>query len=164
MDAKRLIVTVVVAVAMVAGLSARLQNDGVTAGSTATAQPVDTAGGHTRICVNMAITMRGNTIPVSADHILELRGDSVTACLPYFGRAYSAPMGTDNVLDFSVRASGMTVESTDDGAKRITFSARTIEDLFKFRVTIYDNGRATIDVQPQQRERISFDGYVDEGR
>lgn len=123
--------------------------------------PAATPPDSLRITVGMATTQRGSTIPLSADFFVELRGDSVTAQLPYFGRAYVAPMGTDNVLHFATRITDFSSARGDGGAERMEFKARTVEDLFRFRITVYADGQAEVDVYPQRRERISFDGSAE---
>ena len=44
------------------------------------------------------------------------------------------------------------------GAAKINFTAKSPEDQFKFRITIYSNGSSSIDVDMQNRESISFSG------
>lgn len=115
------------------------------------------------IRVSMATTKRGNVVPVDNSFYLRLLGDSVSSNLPYFGRAYSAPIGTESVLRFDATMSDFTSTRNKDGATRMEFRVRTIEDTFRFRVEVYDNGRTTIYVRPTRREAISFDGDVDGG-
>ena len=43
-------------------------------------------------------------------------------------------------------------------ALKINFTAKSPEDQFKFRITIYSNGSSSIDVDMQNRESISFSG------
>lgn len=139
------------------GTAARTTDGPQAAGTAPAATPPDSL----RITVALATTQRGSTIPLSADFFIELRGDSVTAQLPYFGRAYVAPMGTDNVLHFATRITGFSAERGDGGTRRMEFKARTVEDLFRFRITIHADGQAEVDVYPQRRDRISFDGNTE---
>lgn len=118
--------------------------------------------GRLRLRPTMAITQRGRSVSLSAEFFLELRADSVVSHLPYFGRAYMPPMGTDNVLDFAAPARNLTSGRTAEGARQVEFSARTIEDVFRFRIRVYDDGQATIDVRPQRRDQISFDCDVEQ--
>lgn len=115
-----------------------------------------------RISVNMANTFRGNHITLTPDYGIELHGDSVRSFLPYYGRAYRAPLRSESPLDFDCRMTDYTTTETDDGSTRIEFETRTIDDLYKFSIDIFDNGNASIRVTAQQRESITFDGEVDE--
>lgn len=114
-----------------------------------------------RIAVGLAVTRRGDTVPLSADFCLELRGDSVVARLPYFGRAYAASLGEGSPLCFSAPVAGFTSGRAADGSTEMEFTARTREDLFRFRLRLYGDGRATVDVFPQRRDRIGFEGEVE---
>lgn len=110
------------------------------------------------ITVDMAHTARGQAIPLTPDFELEIRGDSVFSYLPYFGRAYSVPQGGGSGLDFDSRMTQYTVRRMDKGLTRVEFRTRTNEDLYKYRIDVYDNGRATVSVSAMQRDRIRFDG------
>ena len=48
------------------------------------------------------------------------------------------------------------------GAAKIEFIARSLEDRFKFSLTIYPNGSTSINVNMQNRESISFSGEMAE--
>lgn len=41
------------------------------------------------------------------------------------------------------------------------FSVKNEEDMYKFYIDVFDNGKASINVMPQQRERISFNGEIE---
>lgn len=113
-----------------------------------------------KIDVVMAHPMSGNAIPVSDGFALELRGDSVVSRLPYFGRAYSAPMIDGNAFDFAVPVADFADEKGKNGALQMTFTAKTIEGTFRFRVEVFGNGQAYIHVTTQKRQPISYDGDV----
>lgn len=113
-----------------------------------------------KIDVVMAHPMSGNTIPVTDGFTLELRGDSVASRLPYFGRAYSAPLTDGNAFDFAAPITDFADEKGKNGARLITFGAKTIEDAFRFRVEVFGNGRAYIHVTTQKRQPINYDGEV----
>ena len=43
----------------------------------------------------------------------------------------------------------------------IVIAVKTDEDQHIYRLTLFDNGRASLDVQSQNRERISYSGVMD---
>lgn len=45
--------------------------------------------------------------------------------------------------------------------KHVEFSVKNDEDTYKFHIDIFDNGSASINVMPQQREMISFNGEIE---
>lgn len=135
--------------------------DAAGAGPAAAQTEAQAAPGNLRIAVGLAVTRRGDTVPLSADFSLELRGDSVVARLPYFGRAYAATLGDGSPLSFAARVAGFASGRAADGSTEMEFEARTREDLFRFRLRLYADGRATVDVFPQRRDRIGFEGEVE---
>ena len=114
-----------------------------------------------RVRVHTAHTMRGHTVPLSGGFTLELRGDSVFSCLPYFGRAYSATAGTDSPLTFGCRMTGFTAARAAAGLTRVEFDARAGGDTYRFRIDMAAGGGVTVSVRPQQRDRITFDGEAE---
>ena len=44
---------------------------------------------------------------------------------------------------------------------RVDFLTGNDEDIYRFTVDIFDNGQVTVDVQPQQRSRISYGGELE---
>ena len=90
-----------------------------------------------KIDVNTAMPMRGRSIPLTSSYSLTIRNDSVISYLPYYGRAYSIPYAV------------------------IKFVARNPEDRYEFRAKVFPNGSASIDVNMQNRQSISFQGELD---
>lgn len=100
-------------------------------------------------------------ITVTSDFSLAIEGDSVVSHLPYFGRAYNVPYGGGNAFDFTTRHTDYTLGYGEKGEATITFTAKTREDVYRYRITIFSNGRATINVSAQERQPISYDGEVE---
>ena len=92
--------------------------------------------GRYRVGVRTAYPVRGGAVQVTGDYGLEVSGDSVTVYLPYFGRGFTLPYGGGRGLNND-------------------------EDIYRFTVDIFDNGQVTVDVQPQQRSRISYGGELE---
>ena len=61
-------------------------------------------------------------------------------------------------LTFNAPIDQYTMSMGKRGAAKINFTAKSPEDQFKFRITIYSNGSSSIDVDMQNRESISFSG------
>lgn len=115
---------------------------------------------HLTIEINTMHPMGGGDIPVGTDFSLEIRGDSVISRLPYFGKAYTAPIGNGNAFNFEQRHRGIEITKKNDGTALMLFETKTEEDTFRFRVEIYNNGRAFIHVTSQRRQPISYVGEV----
>ncbi len=114
-----------------------------------------------KIDVNTAMPMRGRSIPLMSSYSLEIRNDSVVSYLPYYGRAYSIPYGGGNGLNFKAILKEYNVEMDKKGNTVINFVVRNPEDRYEFRIKVFPNGSASIDVNMQNRQSISFYGELD---
>lgn len=117
--------------------------------------------GRYRVGVRTAYPARGGAVQVTGDYGLEVSGDSVTVYLPYFGRGYTLPYGGGKGLNFKALTTEYDVRKMKRGRTRVEFSTRNDEDTYRFTVDVFDNGQVSIDVQPQQRSRISYSGELE---
>lgn len=116
--------------------------------------------GHFTVSVDRALPMGGRSVPLTTLYSLELRRDSVFSYLPYFGRAYTAPYGGRNSMDFAEPLTDYVCTYTKKGAVVIQFKAKTNDDNFTFRLQIYPNGSTTIQVTPVNRQSITYYGEI----
>ena len=114
-----------------------------------------------KIDVNTAMPMRGRSIPLTSSYSLTIRNDSVISYLPYYGRAYSIPYGGGDGLNFKAILKEYNVEMDKKGNAVIKFVARNPEDRYEFRAQVYTNGEASINVNMQNRQSISFQGELE---
>ena len=114
-----------------------------------------------KIDVNTAMPMRGRSIPLTSSYSLTIRNDSVISYLPYYGRAYSIPYGGGDGLNFKAILKEYNVEMDKKGNAVIKFVARNPEDRYEFRAKVYTNGEASINVNMQNRQSISFQGELE---
>ena len=113
-----------------------------------------------KIDVNIAMPMRGRSIPLTSSYSLEIRNDSVISYLPYYGRAYSIPYGGGDGLNFKAVLKEYSMKMDKKGNAVIEFIARNPEDRYEYRVKVFPNGSASIDVNMQNRQSISFQGEL----
>ena len=106
------------------------------------------------------VPMRGRSIPLTSSYSLEIRNDSVISYLPYYGRAYSIPYGGGDGLNFKAVLKEYSMEMDKKGNAVIEFIARNPEDRYEYRVKVFPNGSASIDVNMQNRQSISFQGEL----
>ncbi|WP_298645726.1 DUF4251 domain-containing protein [uncultured Proteiniphilum sp.] len=139
-------------------------------GSTQTAAEKEKLAADVRNAVEMSgFTFRATyayptgykSIYLSPYYDVRVSPDTVKAYLPYYGRAYRAPMDS--------REGGYRFTSTDfeyqvdnEGNKKGNWSVMiTIRDLDRpvtFRFDIWENGSARLDVNDVDRQPISFQG------
>ncbi len=107
-----------------------------------------------------AIPMRGRTVQLTSLYDLKITGDSVIAGLPYYGRAYSAPINpSDNGINFT--SVSFDYKSTYRKKRwEISIKPKDMQSVSEMNLIIYSNGRATLQVTSNNRQPISFNGVL----
>ncbi len=87
--------------------------------------------------------------------------DSLVTYLPYFGRAYSAPIGTsDSGLQFTSTDFIYTKEPRAKGGWLIKIKPNDNRNVQQMFLTVTEGGSASLQVTSTNRDPISFNGYV----
>jgi hypothetical protein len=108
--------------------------------------------------VDRALPMTGNVRALTSLYSLEINGDTVKSHLPFFGRAYSVPYGGGEGLIFESSITDYQSSFDKKGKAAIEFKTKSKEDRLDYRIYIYTNGTASIDVTSVNRQHISFTG------
>ena len=106
--------------------------------------------------------LRGGQRYLTSDYDLHIKKDSVTAYLPYFGRAYmDVPYNsTDEGIKFtSTKFDYKIVEKKKDGWT-ITIVLHDVRRTQKLILEVFTNGSATLQATSNFRDAISFTGYI----
>ena len=112
-----------------------------------------------------ALPPRGRSRNLTGHYEVRFSKDTITAYLPYFGRAYSAPIGeTTSPLDFKTTDFSISKEQNDKGRWNITIKPKDYKEVQSFDFTLYENGSAQLNVQLANRSPISFSGFVRLGK
>lgn len=103
-------------------------------------------------------------IYLSTRYDVKVTPDTVIAYLPYYGRAYRAPMDSSE--------GGIKFESTDfnskvekgrkDGEWVVTIRTLDTSRPFTLHFQLWNSGTARLDVTDQDRQSISFRGSIEE--
>ncbi|MES1222571.1 MAG: DUF4251 domain-containing protein [Bacteroidota bacterium] len=108
-----------------------------------------------------AMPMSARTRQLTSEYDLKITKDIITSYLPYFGRAYSAPIGsTDIGLEFTSKDFEYTSADRKKGGWDITIKLKDAKDVTQMQLTIFDNGTTTLQVLSNNRQPISFNGYI----
>ena len=108
----------------------------------------------------MVNPQRGVTRQLTSRYDLTVNPDTVSAFLPYFGRAYSAPINpADGGIKFSATEFSYESVKKKKGRYEITILPRDAEGVAAVRITAFENGRASIQVTQLNKDPISFTGY-----
>ena len=97
------------------------------------------------------------------DYDLVVVGDSVIAFLPYFGRAYSAPIGSEGGIKFASARSNYKMKQKKNKWE-ISIEPGDVEDVQQLFLDVFENGRASLRITSINRQPISFNGYLVEGK
>ena len=111
-----------------------------------------------KISIDHMYPMKGGSKSVSFGYTVEVRNDSLFSYLPYIGRAYQIPYGGGKGLNFSERIGSYQETQRKNGLRHIEIGVKNDEDTYLYTIEVWDNGKSQIDVQPRQRERISYSG------
>jgi len=102
------------------------------------------------------------SVQLTSDYELKITKDEVVSYLPYYGRAYSAtPGSTDNGLNFTTKnfEYKSTPTKKDDGWE-IVIKPKDTQQAREMLLTAYKNGSANLTVNSNDKQTISFSGYI----
>lgn len=107
--------------------------------------------------------MGGKTKNLSGGYALEIHDDSAKAHLPFFGRATQVPYGGDGGIKFDEKMKGYKISQDDsNNLWYIEFQVNASDGYnYQFYITVFDNGRSSININSSQRDPISFYGALD---
>ena len=77
------------------------------------------------------------------------------------GQAWRVPYGGGHALNFKAPVGSYNVVQTKKDGYEVRIYVKTDEDEHVYLLTVFTNGRASLDVQSGNRERISYTGIMD---
>jgi len=108
-----------------------------------------------------ATPMGGRFIQLTSPYDLKVRPDSVISYLPYYGRAYSAPLDpSKGGIQFTSTDFEYTQAARKKGGWEILIKPKDVRDPRQLSLTIGAGGNATLQVVSNDRQAISFNGYI----
>ena len=112
-----------------------------------------------------ALPTSGRSRTLTGDYSLRVFSDSLVSELPYYGRAYSVPYGSgDGGFNFtSTKFEYAAVPGKKKGWD-INIKLKDVTDFREFSLSLSDNGYGTLQALSNNRQPISFTGYITEGR
>lgn len=140
-------------------------------GSTTQAQELDSAQVRNLLesknyifMARQAYPQTGVTRMLTSDYDLTVRGDTLIAFLPYFGRAYTAPANAaEGGIKFTSTKYKYDVSKKKDRWE-VKIKPADVSDVQEVDMDIFDNGTARVQFINTNRQPISFDGYVVAGK
>lgn len=110
------------------------------------------------------IPMRGRSRNISTDNYdLKITPDTITAYLPYFGRAYVAPMDpSQGGIQFTSVKFQYVKTSAKKGGWNIVIRPDDVGAIQQLTLSISSDGYASLQVTSTHRDPISFNGIIEE--
>ncbi|MEO5563168.1 MAG: DUF4251 domain-containing protein, partial [Chitinophagaceae bacterium] len=106
----------------------------------------------------------GMSRTLTPDYDLTVKPGEVVSYLPYFGRAYSAPINSEGGIKFTSTNFDYKLLKVKKHSWDISIKPKDASDVQEMFLTIFDNGTASLRVNSTNRQTISFRGYVTEGK
>jgi hypothetical protein len=108
-----------------------------------------------------ALPTSGNSRQLTSDFDLRVSKDTIVSDLPYFGRAYTAPLNpSEGPLRFTSTDFQYMATDKKKGGWNITITPKDLQDPRQLTLTVFENGTASLVVTSYNRQPISFNGYI----
>lgn len=102
----------------------------------------------------------GKQIALTSEYLMQVSPERIDADLPYFGEAYSAPIGPgESGVNFSSTNFRYDIEDTRNGWT-ITIEPEDTRDVRKLALSVTQSGAATLQVFSNYKQLISYSGTV----
>ena len=110
-----------------------------------------------------AIPIGGRAINLTSPYEVRVSGDTVASDLPYFGRAFVAPMNpSEGGIRFTSTNFNYKVKGRKKGGWDISILPKDSKDVRQMLLTVSESGYGTLQVVSNNRQQISYNGYVKE--
>ena len=108
-----------------------------------------------------AMPMSGRVRQLTPDFDMKVTKSSIVSYLPYFGRAYTAPIDpTQGGLQFTSKDFDYTTKPRTKGGWDVQIKPKDYRDVQQMSLSISSTGYATLQVTSTNRQPISFNGYI----
>ncbi len=117
---------------------------------------------HFVFVADRAIPLRGSSRYLTSDYEVTIKKDTLNSYLPYFGRAYQAPIDpTKGGIQFI--STNFTYQVNPKGSNQwnIIIKPNDNRDVLQMYFDIFDNGTANLNIVNTHKDPISFDGHIE---
>ncbi|SHN17424.1 DUF4251 domain-containing protein [Chitinophaga sp. CF418] len=100
---------------------------------------------------------------LTSDYDVKFSPDTIISYLPYFGRAYNAPMDpTKGGIQFTSTKFDYTQTARKKGGWDIVIKPHDTQDTRLMSLSVSETGYASLQVISNNRQPITFNGYITE--
>lgn len=115
--------------------------------------------------VNVMNSLPGSSssrmLNLESGYTIEIRTDDLNVTLPYFGRMYTANMDpSKNSYRFTTKDFTINKKEGKKGSSVYTIVATDRQNIRTINMQIFKNGKAYVSVDSNDRQPISYDGYI----
>ena len=108
-----------------------------------------------------ALPTSGRSRQLTSEYTLRIFPDSLISYLPFYGRAYSVPYGSsDGGFNFTSTKFEYTATPGRKKGWDISIKPKDVTDFREFSLSLSDNGYGTLQALTNNRQPISFTGYI----
>lgn len=98
---------------------------------------------------------------LTPEYSVDISKDTVKSNLPYFGRAYSAPINPEDAgFEFTSTKFEYNVSISKKQTWDVTVKFKDQFDAQRFTLTIFEDGSATLQALSNNKQPISYHGYI----
>lgn len=106
--------------------------------------------------------LRGRTRYLTSSYEVIVKKDSLNCYLPFFGRAFQAPIDpSKGGIQFTSTNFSYTISTKSKNQWDITIKPNDYADVQQLYFNIFDNGNANLNVVSTYRDGISFSGHIE---
>lgn len=104
----------------------------------------------------------GGSINLNGENYdVRITPDSLVAYLPYYGRSFSAPIGRDDTgYKFTSTKFSFENKLRKKGGWQISINPKDTKESIRMNLTITDNGYATLIINSNNKQSITYNGYL----
>lgn len=107
------------------------------------------------------LPLSGHARAITTPYDLRIKKDTLSADLPYVGRAFSTDYGSsDNAMNFKTTSFAYTKNDGKNGGWDITITPKGVRNVSKMFLKISSSGFASLSVQSNTRQSISYNGHI----
>lgn len=108
------------------------------------------------------LPMGGRSRQITPDFDFTVTKDTIISYLPYFGRAYNVPLPNEGGVKFTSTDFEYTKTDGKKGGWDILIKPKDNRDIQQVRINITESGYAFLQVTSNNRQPISYNGFIQE--
>ncbi|MDH6251415.1 hypothetical protein M2347_001142 [Chryseobacterium sp. H1D6B] len=114
--------------------------------------------------INVMNSMPNSTstrmLNLDGNYTIELKNKTLEVVLPYFGRMYTPNYGGDNSYRFTSKDYSVNKSQNKKGNWIIRIKPNDVKSIDEIIIEVFKSGKAFTSMKSNDRQPISYDGYI----